>query len=85
MLFFEEYTKIIQRDITKINTYLDSFLSKNNIDPNTIDTLFLTGGTSLVRAVQELFKTKLPHVSIKSDDNFISVAKGLAYSGYLFE
>ncbi len=81
----EEYTKIIQRDITKINTYLDSFLSKNNIDPNTIDTLFLTGGTSLVRAVQELFKTKLPHVSIKSDDNFISVAKGLAYSGYLFE
>jgi hypothetical chaperone protein len=80
-----DYNKIIDRDITKIKNYLDLFLEKNNIDSNDIDTLFLTGGTSLVTAVQELFKTKFPHITIKSDDNFISVAKGLAYSGYLFE
>ncbi|WP_018345113.1 Hsp70 family protein [Cytophaga aurantiaca] len=81
----EEYNKIIERDITKIKKYLDLFLEKNTIEVNTIDTLFLTGGTSLVYAIQELFKTKFPHIAIKSDDNFISVAKGLAYSGYLFE
>jgi len=81
----DEYNKIIDRDMKKINKYLDSFLIKNNIQLEAIDTLFLTGGTSLVAAVQELFRTKFPHISIKSDDNFISVAKGLAYSGYLFE
>jgi len=80
-----DYNKIIDRDITKIKKYLDLFLEKNKIDANNIDTLFLTGGTSLVSAVQDLFKTKFPHITIKSDDNFISVAKGLAYSGYLFE
>lgn len=80
-----DYNKIIDRDITKIKKYLDVFLEKHKIDANNIDTLFLTGGTSLVTAVQELFKTKFPHITIKSDDNFISVAKGLAYSGYLFE
>jgi hypothetical chaperone protein len=79
-----EYNQIIDRDIKKINKYLDSFLSKHNIEFSAIDTLFLTGGTSLVAAIQELFKTKFPHITIKSDDNFISVAKGLAYSGYLF-
>lgn len=80
-----DYNKIIDRDITKIKKYLDLFLEKHKIDVNNIDTLFLTGGTSLVSAVQDLFKTKFPHITIKSDDNFISVAKGLAYSGYLFE
>lgn len=80
-----EYNKIIDRDITKIKKYLDLFLEKNKIDANDIDTLFLTGGTSLVSAVQDLFKIKFPHITIKSDDNFMSVAKGLAYSGYLFE
>ena len=80
----EEYNRIIDRDLSKINNYLNTFLSKNNIQPEDIDSLFLTGGTSMVRAVQNLFKTKLPHVHVKSDDNFISVAKGLAYSGYLF-
>lgn len=81
----EEYNRIIERDLSKINNYLNSFLAKNNIQPEDIDSLFLTGGTSMVRAVQQLFKNKLPHVNIKSDDNFISVAKGLAYSGYLFQ
>jgi hypothetical chaperone protein len=80
-----DYNKIIDRDIIKIKKYLDVFLEKNKIDANEIDTLFLTGGTSLVSAVQDLFKTKFPHIALKSDDNFISVAKGLAYSGYLFE
>jgi len=80
-----DYNKIIDKDLSKIKNYLESFLAKNNIAPESIDTLFLTGGTSMVHAVQSLFKSTFPHTAIKSDDNFISVAKGLAYSGYLFE
>ncbi len=80
-----EYNRLINRDLFKIETYLDKFLLEKNINPNTVDTLFLTGGTSLVKAIQDLFKRKFPNSKIDSGDNFISVAKGLAYSGYLFE
>ncbi len=80
-----EYNRLVSRDLVKIETYLDKFLLEKNINPNTVDTLFLTGGTSLVKAIQNLFKRKFPNSKIDSGDNFISVAKGLAYSGYLFE
>jgi hypothetical chaperone protein len=80
-----QYEGIIKRDIRKIDVYLDEFMLKNNIRAEDIDSLFLTGGTSLVGAVQNLFKTRFPHIPMNSGDNFTSVAKGLALSGYLFE
>ena len=79
------YGEIINKDVQRISTYLDDFLLSNTIKPTDIDSLFLTGGTSMVAAVQSLFKTRFPHLKINSGDNFKSVAKGLAYSGYLFE
>lgn len=81
----DSYGEIIHKDIQRISDYLDEFLSSNSIAPSAIDSLFLTGGTSMVAAVQTLFKIKFPHLKINSGDNFKSVAKGLAYSGYLFE
>jgi hypothetical chaperone protein len=80
-----QYEVIIDKDIRKINNYLEEFMLNNHIDAADIDSLFLTGGTSLVRAIQQLFSSRFPHISIKSGDNFTSVAKGLAYSGYLFK
>ncbi|MGM9478904.1 Hsp70 family protein [Pedobacter sp. GSP4] len=81
----EQYNAIIEKDINKIDTYLDQFMETHKIKPQDIDCLFLTGGTSMVAAVQKLFKNKFPHIPLNSGDNFKSVAKGLAYSGYLFE
>ena len=78
-----QYNEIIGKDVQRISNYLDEFLVKHKIE--NIDSLFLTGGTSLVQAIQELFRAKFPGVPVHSGDNFISVAKGLAYSGYLFE
>jgi hypothetical chaperone protein len=80
-----QYDAIIEKDIKKISAYLDEFILKNHIEPGEIDSLFLTGGTSLVNAVQRLFNTKFPNVPVNSGDNFTSVARGLALSGYLFE
>jgi hypothetical chaperone protein len=80
-----DYDQIIAKDVNRIAVYLDNFLLENRIDANAIDTLFLTGGTSMVRSIHKLFKNKFPHVNVNSGDNFKSVAKGLAYSGYLFE
>eukprot|EP01132_Coremiostelium_polycephalum_P016971 gene16971-20355_t len=79
------YNDIISKDLEKISAYIDEFLSKHQISHTDIESLFITGGTSLLLAVQELFKNKFPGIPIKSGDNFISVAKGRAYSDYLFE
>jgi hypothetical chaperone protein len=79
------YEQIIKKDVDRVANYLNEFLSQNHIDPQQIDSLFLTGGTSMVSAIQNLFKTKFPQVNLNSGDNFKSVAKGLAYSGYLFQ
>ncbi|WP_293309898.1 Hsp70 family protein [Pedobacter sp. UBA5917] len=81
----DQYNAIIEKDINRIDTYLDQFMETYKINPQDIDCLFLTGGTSMVAAVQTLFKNKFPHIPLNSGDNFKSVAKGLAYSGYLFE
>jgi hypothetical chaperone protein len=60
-------------------------MREHNITPQNIDSLFLTGGTSMVGSIQKLFRNRFPHVNLNSGDNFQSVAKGLAYSGYLFQ
>jgi hypothetical chaperone protein len=79
-----EYEQVIAKEVDRIAIALDSFMNQNNIEPGDVDTLFLTGGTSQVRRIQKLFSEKMPHVNLRSGDNFQSVAKGLAYSGYLF-
>ena len=79
------YEQIIAKDVERIENYLNEFMVQNNITAENIDSLFLTGGTSMVRSIQTLFKNKFPNVKLNSGDNFKSVAKGLAYSGYLFE
>ncbi|RDC55770.1 Hsp70 family protein [Pedobacter chinensis] len=80
-----QYNSIIEKDVDKIEAYLNQFMKTYEIRPEEIDCLFLTGGTSMVSAIQSLFKRKFPHIPLNSGDNFKSVAKGLAYSGYLFE
>lgn len=78
------YQQIIKKDVDRISAYLNEFMLQNNIEAKDIDSLFLTGGTSMVGSIQQLFKEKFPHLKLNSGDNFKSVAKGLAYSGYLF-
>ena len=80
----ESYDAIIAKDIQKISSYLDKFMLAHHINAGDIDTLFLTGGTSMVKGIKDLFQAKFPDSKINSADNFTSVANGLAYSAYLF-
>jgi len=80
-----DYEVIIAKDVQRISNYLNDFMERNNVSADTLDSLFLTGGTSMVAAIQKLFQEKFPTVKVNSGDNFTSVAQGLAYSGYLFE
>ncbi len=81
----DDYNEIIEDEIRSIEKYLNKFLEINKIQESEIDSLFLTGGTSLVGSVKQIFKNRFPETPIHSGDNFISVANGLALSEYLFE
>lgn len=76
--------KIIQKDLDKIDKYLTSFLEKYEIADNQIDTVFMTGGTSMVKPLRSRFIERFSAEKVKSGDNFNSVAIGLAYSYSLF-
>ena len=81
----ESYHSIVEDEIKSIMNYLDRFLEKNQIDLSTINSVFLTGGTSLTGAIQKAFEEKFQSIPIQTGDNFMSVSKGLALSEYLFE
>ena len=82
----EEFeTEIIAEDMNKISDYLDGFLLKNEVSFNAVDSVFMTGGTSMVRALKKMFVKKFGEAKIKSGDNFNSVAMGLAYSYAKFQ
>lgn len=78
-----DYDDILNPDLEKISNYVERFLSENNISTEDVNSVFLTGGTSLVPAVQNIFKERFGEKKIHSGDNFISVANGLAFSHYL--
>lgn len=77
----EDFEKeIINKNLDKIEEYLMSFLEKYQISQNDIDVIFMTGGTSMVRPLKNIFVKHFGEDKIKSGDNFNSVAMGLAYS-----
>jgi len=72
--------EIIAQNLSKIEDYLDQFLEGKGILKESIDVVFMTGGTSLIKPLNQIFKDKFGEDKLKSGDNFNSVAMGLAYS-----
>lgn len=72
--------EIIAQNLSKIEDYLDQFLEEKGIAKESIDVVFMTGGTSLIKPLNQIFKDKFGEDKLKSGDNFNSVAMGLAYS-----
>lgn len=72
--------EIIAHNLAKIEDYLDQFLEEKGIAKESIDVVFMTGGTSLIKPLNQIFKDKFGEAKLKSGDNFNSVAMGLAYS-----
>jgi hypothetical chaperone protein len=67
----------INDDIAQISTSLSTTLLNIGLAENKIDSVFLTGGTSLVPAVRQLFVSRFGEHKIHAGDEMISVAKGL--------
>ncbi len=76
--------EIINRNLAQIETYLLQFLEKYKIEKAAVDAVFMTGGTSQVRALKQMFAGHFGEQKLRSGDNFYSVANGLAYSSVLY-
>jgi len=67
-----------------ITGYLDRFLAGARLDPRDIETVFLTGGTSLIRSLRTAFVERFGVDRIRDGEEFTSVGDGLALSAPLF-
>jgi len=73
-----DFENWITPELDRMAASLDELLAKTGTTPVQVDHVFLTGGTSLVPAVQRIFISRFGPERVSSGDAFTSVAHGLA-------
>jgi hypothetical chaperone protein len=68
-------------ELSRIEGALDDVLQKTNTAPETVDKVFLTGGTSFVPAVRRIFTRRFDESRIETGGELLSIAHGLALIG----
>lgn len=68
----------IDPELTRMKASLDELLQRTGTQPEAVDRVFLTGGTSLVPAVRRVFTGRFGEDRVRSGEAFTSVAYGLA-------
>ena len=71
----------IAPDLARMEAAVDAALRDAALGPESIDRVFLTGGTSLVPAVRRIFRQRFGEERIFGGGEFVSVAEGLALIG----
>jgi hypothetical chaperone protein len=74
----EAFEGWIVEELHAIEQCIDSLLQSSGISRKQVDRVFLTGGSSLVPAVRRIFKVRFGEDRIRTGNEFISVARGLA-------
>jgi hypothetical chaperone protein len=73
-----EFEGWIVEDLLRLSDGIERLLSNAGVHANDVDRVFLTGGTSFVPAVRELFHRQFGADRIRDGGEFTSVAAGLA-------
>jgi hypothetical chaperone protein len=76
-----EFEAWIADDLARIEEALDEVLAKTNTSVAEVDKVFLTGGTSFVPAVRDIFARRFDAGRIESGGELLSIAHGLALIG----
>ena len=76
-----DFESWISEDLARIAATVDQALRDANVAPREVERVFLTGGTSFVPAVQNLFIERFGQEKLTSADQFESIAYGLALIG----
>ncbi|NHN86110.1 Hsp70 family protein [Acetobacter musti] len=74
----EEFEQWIAPDIDQLGRGIDLAVERAGLKPGQIDRVFLTGGTSFVPAVRQLFTSRFGSGRVELGGEFVSVAEGLA-------
>ena len=77
----EDFNGWIAEDLAAIDEQVTKLFEESNLTPAQVDHVFLTGGTSFVPAIRELMAGRFPEAKFSAEDEFISVAAGLALFG----
>ncbi|HTS07846.1 MAG TPA: Hsp70 family protein [Candidatus Eisenbacteria bacterium] len=73
-----EFEDWISDELHAIASCVDQMLKSSGVKPSEVDKAFLTGGSSFVPAVREIFEHRFGSDRIVGGSEFTSVAKGLA-------
>lgn len=71
----------IADDLARMEEALDQVLVSTNTSADSIDKVFLTGGTSFVPAVRNIFRCRFSEGRIETGGELVSIAHGLALIG----
>jgi hypothetical chaperone protein len=74
----EAFESWIADELETIRSCVERLLQSSGVAPRQVDRVFLTGGTSLVPAVRRIFTEQFGEDRIRTGNEFISVARGLA-------
>jgi hypothetical chaperone protein len=76
-----EFEGWIAPELGRIEAAVDAALADAGLSPDGVDRIFLTGGSSLVPAVREIFTRRFDPARIESGSELESIASGLALMG----
>ncbi|MBV9825043.1 MAG: Hsp70 family protein [Alphaproteobacteria bacterium] len=76
-----DFERWIAHDVARIEQTVDRLLHAHGVAVEEIDSVFLTGGSSLIPAVQHVFVSRFGADRLAGGENFRSVAFGLALIG----
>jgi hypothetical chaperone protein len=74
----KEFEVWIAPELERMEAALEGLMRHTEVSAEQVDRVFLTGGTSLVPAVQRVFTKRFGHERVQSGEAFTSVAYGLA-------
>ncbi|MFP5277872.1 MAG: Hsp70 family protein [Acidobacteriota bacterium] len=73
-----QFESWIGEDLAAIEHSVDALLKGAGVEPQKVDRVFLTGGSSFVPAVRRIFTSRFGQERIRGGNEFTSVAQGLA-------
>ena len=71
----------IAPELTAIERAVDEALAQADVGPDSLDRVFLTGGSSFVPAVRRIFARRFGDAKLEGGGELVSIASGLAYMG----
>jgi hypothetical chaperone protein len=76
-----QFEQWIAPELESIEAALDEVLANASISMRDVDRVFLTGGTSFVPAVRDIFERRFGGDRVEAGNEFVSIANGLATIG----